>query len=127
MKSKKLAKSKENQDTNDMTGYGFWDKKCPDCGRRYGWRGKENDDPGCPQCKKIKQEHSPKAAQAKMTQMKCHMRAQEIFDEHKKRLGATELAFIHAMTKKRKYTVQQVNNVNRMYRKYIGLEVIIRW
>jgi hypothetical protein len=113
------VKSKESQDTKNMAGHGFWDRTCPDCAKRYGWQGTIDGDPGCPRCKKLLNENNPRIANDKMLQLKTHARAQDIYDNHRNRLGATELAFIVNMTKKRKYKSTQINSINRMYRKYV--------
>jgi len=91
---------------------GFFDGRCPKCGKRIGWIGRLEDRPACQQCGDTG-DNTPTQEQQRIAQINARILSR--FPGNA--LSETERIFAKNMADKTDgYTAKQVANINRIYK-----------
>ena len=102
----------------DADAIGFFDVRCEQCGRRYGWHGKMADRPPCPGCSHITTVDLA-AVQKQLLDGDCFCMVQTLLYDYKQHLSETEKVFLLNMYKQDRsqepYTDRQISSIKRIY------------
>lgn len=102
----------------DADAIGFFDVRCEQCGRRYGWRGKMADRPPCPGCSHITTVDLT-AVQKQLLDGECFCMVQTLLYDYKQHLSETEQVFVLTKYKQdrsqKPYTDRQISSIKRIY------------
>jgi endogenous inhibitor of DNA gyrase (YacG/DUF329 family) len=86
----------------------FVDVRCGKCGKRYGWHGSAQDDPGCPKCQQTVD------LEVRYPEPELVRAALKSMPKSGKTFSPSERLFLEKMSRKRVYTNQQALNVLRL-------------